>query len=513
MAILVKKILKQKFFLLFLLSLFFFGCGNADSSDNEKQEAISTSTTQTVPLNDLEEVKTLSPVEVYDQISPSIVYVDTPDGTGSGILLQDGFILTNAHVVSLHSDVRVWTTDGNHSAVPVYARDWIRDLALVGPLSTTLPGLNFDTKEMKSGDQVFLIGFPGESESQPVAAITSGIVSRTRSNHCLDLDFLQTDALIAGGQSGGALVDQFGNLVGISGLGAFTEANFALVLSADNALEGLNEFELGLDSLFPALGTPNGTPKNQIVSLDFSKPTSFAEIGPSKLLLSIGEPNTVFEATVAGSPADDVWIEITDLYGDIPFTRNVIDSYDYVEDEEVDSSSNQEEMEFYVDSYFEGSERIEVTLDEGSYYVNIGLFDERSGSDLKVASSHALIPIFDPHGVIEIALGTSVRGIISSLDKDHFEIGLTEDTEVRIRVDSISDPIMSVYHNDILVASNDDSGSGLYGVASEVIFTPPATGQYIISVTSWSPEIDGYVLTAESGASPSFCGNDWWPRQ
>ena len=145
--------------------------------------------------------------------------------------------------------------------------------------------------------------------------------------------------------------------------------------------------------------------------------------------------------------------------------------------------------------------------------MNVGLFGERSGSDLEVTSSHALIPIFDPHGAIEIALGTSVRGIISSLDKDHFEIGLTEGAEVRIRVDSISDPIMSVYHNAILVASNADSGSGLYGAASEVIFTPPETGQYIISVTSWSPEIDGYVLTAESGSSTSFCGNDWWPRQ
>lgn len=512
MANLVEKILKQKLFLLFLLPLFFLGCGNADNSDNDKQEVISTSTTQTVPLNDLEEIKTLSPVEIYDQISPSIVYVDTPSGTGSGILLQEGFVLTNAHVVSLHSDVRVWTADGNHSAAPVYARDWIRDLALVGPLSTNLPGLNFDTKEMKSGDQVFLIGFPGESESQPVAAITSGMVSRTRSNRCLDLDFLQTDALIAGGQSGGALVDQFGDLVGISGLGGFTEANFALVLSARNALEGLNEFELGLDPLFPALGTPNGTPKNQIVPLDFTQPTSFTEMGPAKLLLSIDEPNTVFEATVSGSPEDDVWIEITDLYGDIPFT-NEIDSYDYVEDEETDSLSNQEEMEFYVDSYFEGSESIEVTLNQGSYYVHVGLFSERSGSDLEVTSSHALIPIFDPHGVIEIALETSVRGTISSLDKDHFEIGLTEGEEVRIRVDSISDPIMSVYHNDILVASNDDSGSGLYGAASEVIFTPPETGQYIISVTSWSPEIDGYVLTAGSGSSTSFCGNDWWPRQ
>ena len=105
MANLVEKILKQKLFLLFLLPLFFLGCGNADNSDNDKQEVISTSTTQTVHLNDLEEIKTLSPVEIYDQISPSIVYVDTPSGTGSGILLQEGFVLTNAHVVSLHSDL------------------------------------------------------------------------------------------------------------------------------------------------------------------------------------------------------------------------------------------------------------------------------------------------------------------------------------------------------------------------------------------------------------------------
>ena len=73
--------------------------------------------------------------------------------------------------------------------------------------------------------------------------------------------------------------------------------------------------------------------------------------------------------------------------------------------------------------------------------------------------------------------------------------------------------LMSVYYDDVLVASNDDSASGLYGISSEVNFTPNETGDYVIAVTSWSPEIDGYTLTADLASSESFCGNDWWPRE
>ena len=80
---------------------------------------------------------------------------------------------------------------------------------------------------------VFLVGFPGGIESgDPEIALAGGLLSRLREDDTFGLTYLQTDAAIAGGQSGGALVDEDGTVLGISGLGFAEE--FALALSSDD---------------------------------------------------------------------------------------------------------------------------------------------------------------------------------------------------------------------------------------------------------------------------------------
>ena len=505
-----KNFSKEKNLLLVAVSFFIVvsACGSKDTSESGNMVRTLSTTTQQVESHVGEET-TLSPADIYDSISSSVVYIDTPDGSGSGIILSNGYVLTNAHVVSLHSTVRIWSGNENHASVPVYARDWVRDLALVGPFQTDLPSLSLVSKKMNPGDQVFLIGFPGESESQPIPSITSGIVSRTRSNRCSGLEFLQTDALIAGGQSGGALVDSEGDLIGISGLGGFTEANFALVLSAADALEGLRELEAGT---LPLIGIPDGLSTDQKAVIGISKPTTLTATQSVQFLLTIEDPNTAFEATATPTQNADLWIEISTLYGEAPLTDNGIDSYDYLEESENYSESNELNY-FVVDDYYDGPETVRTQLDPGTYFVNVGVGPDSNGSEIDVVSSLPLIPILDTKGFTEINLGESKTGIFSSMDVDYFKVNLTAGLDVRIRVDSISDPLMSVYYDDVLVASNDDSGSGLYGIDSEVNFNPAETGDYVIAVTSWSPEKDGYTLTADLASSESFCGNDWWPRE
>ena len=508
-----KNLLRKRNLLLAALSFLIIlsACGSEGDSNSDNMVNEPSTTTQQVGLAAIGE-PIFSPAEIYDSISSSIVYIDTPDGTGSGIILPNGYVLTNAHVVSLLSSVRVWTNDGNHASVPVHARDWIRDLALVGPLETNLPSLSLVSKKMNPGDEVFLIGFPGESESQPVAAITSGLVSRMRSNRCSGLEFFQTDALIAGGQSGGALVDTEGDLIGISGLGGFTEANFALVLSASDALEGLRELEAGT---LPLIGIPEGLSTDQRAVIDIPKQTTMTGTQSVQFLLTIDEPKTVFEARATPTQDADLWLEITTLYGESPLVDNGTDSYDYLEDdsEEVEEIPKAQLSNYFVDDYYDGPETLDVRLDPGTYFVNVGVAPEASETEIHVISSLPLVPVLDTQGFTEVDLGASTTGIFSSMDVDYFKVNLTAGSDVRIRVDSISDPLMSVYYDDALVASNDDSGSGLYGVASEVNFTPNETGDYVIAVTSWASEVDGYTLTTGLACSESFCGNDWWPRE
>ena len=497
------------------LGLLLVSCSGSTTPNTETSpttETVAPSTTQEVTVEVVEtaSVPVLAAADIYKQLSPSIVYIDTPDGTGSGIILSNGYVLTNAHVVSLHEYVRVWGADGDHFSVPVYARDWSRDLALVGPFSTSLPAVNFaEPRELLPGEPVYLIGFPGEGEVAPVASITAGLVSRMRSNACTGLDFIQTDALIAGGQSGGALLDAGGNLVGVSGLGGFTEANFGLVLSGANAITGLAALESGV---LPLIGTPIGEATRQ--------ETTLAPIDDNKFLITIDQPGTSVEVTVAPGGFEDVWVDLTDLYGAMPITESQEGIIDYLyqdpREEDLDDFGAVEEdlIGYYTDLYYDGEETLYATLDPGTYLVWVGSLEDEY-LDVTVTSSHPLLPMVDDEEPSQpLKLGSWTDGIIGHLtDIDRLEIDLVAGEAVRIRVDSLADPVMNVYYQNTLVASNDDSRSGLYGSAPEVRFTPAQTGTYEIDVSFYDNATDGYRVTAARADDENFCGNNWWPRQ
>ncbi|HIL46215.1 MAG TPA: trypsin-like serine protease [Acidimicrobiia bacterium] len=488
-------------------------CGGAEEKPASTTETTAPPTTAEIVLEVSEEPESgalLSAAEIYAQVAPSIVYIDTPDGTGSGIVLSNGYVLTNAHVVSLHNYVRVWGADGDHFPVPVYSRDWSRDLALVGPLPSATATIDFaEPREMLPGEPVYLIGFPGEGEVAPVAAITAGLVSRMRSNACTGLDFIQTDALIAGGQSGGALIDGYGNLVGVSGLGGFTEANFGLVLSGANAITGLPALESGV---LPLIGTPIGKATRQ--------ETTLAPIDDNKFLITIDQPGTSVEVTVAPGEFEDVWLDLTDLYGAMPITESQEGIIDYLyqdprEEDPDDFGAVEEDLiGYYTDLYYDGEETLYATLDPGTYLVWVGSLED-DYLDVTVTSSHPLLPMVDDEEPSQpLKLGSWTDGIIGHLtDIDRLEIDLVAGEAVRIRVDSLADPVMNVYYQNTLVASNDDSRSGLYGSAPEVRFTPAQTGTYEIDVSFYDNATDGYRVTAARADDENFCGNNWWPRQ
>lgn len=156
-------------------------------------------------------------------VQPSIVTV-LVDGTresslGSGVVLSaDGLVLTNNHVISSNGTVSVRLSDGRTVPATVVATDTTHDLALVQ--ATGLSGLTpvtFATDEsLAVGDTVLAFGAPLGLEG----TVTSGIVSAK--NRSLDTGeekltgLLQTDAAINQGNSGGALVDTSGRVVGIN---------------------------------------------------------------------------------------------------------------------------------------------------------------------------------------------------------------------------------------------------------------------------------------------------------
>jgi serine protease Do len=139
-------------------------------------------------------------------------------GLGSGVVVSpDGYILTNNHVVAGATTVRVELVDRRTFTAKVVGADAPSDLAVVKIAATGLPALAFgDSDAMRVGDVVLAFGNPlGVGQT-----VTMGIVSaKGRATDVGDgnfEDFLQTDAPINQGNSGGALVNTAGQLVGIN---------------------------------------------------------------------------------------------------------------------------------------------------------------------------------------------------------------------------------------------------------------------------------------------------------
>lgn len=168
-------------------------------------------------------VKKASPavVNIYSQ-----QYIDSsidnkqqlqPTGLGSGIIVdKKGYILTNFHVVSQADQILIALQDGRLFSAKVVGSDLITDLAVLQIEGNNLPVIPQNiTYTPRVGDVVLAIGNPYNIGQ----TITQGIISATGRNGMSSSgrqDFLQTDAAINEGNSGGALINSRGELVGIN---------------------------------------------------------------------------------------------------------------------------------------------------------------------------------------------------------------------------------------------------------------------------------------------------------
>ncbi len=149
---------------------------------------------------------------------------------GSGVIVsEDGYVLTNHHVISGAEQIRIALWDGRVTDARVVGSDAETDLAVLKVEGSGLPALPLDPSvALEVGDVVLAIGNAlGLSQT-----VTQGIVSglgRTPLNQMLSEEFIQTDAAINEGNSGGALVNAQGQLIGIN----------TFVLGRRNGAEGI----------------------------------------------------------------------------------------------------------------------------------------------------------------------------------------------------------------------------------------------------------------------------------
>ena len=136
-------------------------------------------------------------------------------GTGSGVIISpDGYIVTNNHVIAKANQLSVTMNNNKTYEATVVGTDPVSDIALIKVESEDpLPYLVFgDSDNVKIGEWVLAVGNPFNLTS----TVTAGIVSAKARNLGRNQSFIQTDAAVNPGNSGGALVNTNGELVGIN---------------------------------------------------------------------------------------------------------------------------------------------------------------------------------------------------------------------------------------------------------------------------------------------------------
>ena len=165
----------------------------------------------------------LTAQEVYRQVNPSVVRVMVQVGSkaslGTGVIFtEDGYILTNYQVVEGGSDCYIALDTGASYQASYVAGDPVNDLAVLKVDARDLPAAEFgDSEDLEVGDTVYAIGNPLGYELW--GTMTDGIVSAVDRNVTVDgrtMTLIQTNAALNSGNSGGPLINEYGQVVGLN---------------------------------------------------------------------------------------------------------------------------------------------------------------------------------------------------------------------------------------------------------------------------------------------------------
>ena len=254
-----------------------------------------------------------------------------------------------------------------------------------------------------------MIGYPGEPEKLPRPTLATGILSRLREWEPVQMTFLQTDATVAGGQSGGVLISRDGEIIGITSL-SFAEEQFALAISAKDIAPRLRGLLAGED--VTGLGDRRLSRKE----------------GQTSHTVSLESPLAV-QAYVVDVPAgSELKVE--------------------VESEHNASFTVVEPTGYWLAFADEGASGVEsdsaTTEVAGPHFVVVFREEGWGPGDFQVTSNRQLIPVHDPDDGKTINLGQTLRGSIDYPgDSDVFVIDLENGAIITMHVDSIAiDPLV-----------------------------------------------------------------------
>ena len=118
--------------------------------------------------------------QIFAKVSPSIAYIETDASSGSALLVERGYLVTNAHIVWPNDSVNVTFPNGTViQNAPLVAWDLLADLAVLGPINVSAQPLALsDTAASAIGSEILVIVYPGSPGDPPQPTLSRGVVVR-----------------------------------------------------------------------------------------------------------------------------------------------------------------------------------------------------------------------------------------------------------------------------------------------------------------------------------------------
>ena len=275
---------------------------------------------------------------IAEVCGPSVVSLDIfdeqsellPSGKGSGIIVSsDGYIVSNAHVVDRATGgIKVVLNDGREYAATLIGSDAMTDIAIIKiPTTDLIPAEFGDSDQVKLGEDVVCIGTPAGYRHSITKGIVSGVDRKVTAQNSLNtVNCIQVDAAVNPGNSGGAMFNMWGQVIGItsSKLASvdYEGIGFAITTNeAKSVIEDLMEFgvvqgkaRMGITFIEISEATAEltgSTPGLSVQSISPDCDVSNTELQPGDLITAIAGRDVMqiddVPAFVSGmKPGDDV---------------------------------------------------------------------------------------------------------------------------------------------------------------------------------------------------------------
>ena len=269
-----------------------------------------------IDINKVDTDKRMTPAEVYATnvnstvgITTSVTtnfwgYQTTSAASGSGfILTDDGYILTNHHVIEGSSSITVSFFDGSSAEATLIGYDINNDIAVLKVDKTGLvPVVLGDSNNMNVGDDVVAIGNPlGELTFSLTAGTVSALKREVTTSNGITMNLIQTDCAINSGNSGGALFNLYGEVVGI------TNAKYSRNSTNEASIDNIG-FAIPVNSVKEII-------KSIIEDGFISRPyVGISVVDVSEESQSYGLPKgAAVKEVVADSPAEKAGLQVNDI--------------------------------------------------------------------------------------------------------------------------------------------------------------------------------------------------------